>query len=323
MSINTASYSEISQDLSAAISWIKMYGVSVHKTRYEKYQQLLDYWSKAYANVSESEGNKVFPDFVTAIVEAVSLIRVHKAFQALSKEQTDPLRRRIAKAVNGPFDTAMEDSNTNSGRNHLFELVTLAQFHAPSSDLIADLSPAFDAGFKFFNHQFHIECKRPQSNKGLPKLMKRAINQLGEKLVDVKIYKKALIAIDASKIINPKGITYKANNPQELAEFMSRKVKAFIDKNASKWIETLRNKNNRILAVAVRFAFPAILTDKKMIIASSQWGFWPTPCADQMEIELLLKIIDIARQVNPQTNQDDAHLTDRSQHVRHLGCLAR
>jgi hypothetical protein len=102
---------------------------------------------------------------------------------------------RIEKALKGPADLNLENSNNSDGRNFMFELIMAGRFAA------AGYTPAFDKGpdvqISFAGLELAVQCKRPFSVAGLEQNIGKAIHQLKDGKADLN-----LIAVSVSRLLN-------------------------------------------------------------------------------------------------------------------------
>jgi len=86
---------------------------------------------------------------------------------------------------------------------------------------------------------------------------------------------RGIVALDVTKIVNPKSNIYVSANDSELLGSVDRLIDNFIKENSPIWQRIYRRRDKKIVGTIVRFAFLASSKARNILVHSSQWGLNP------------------------------------------------
>lgn len=276
MKIATESYSDKFAQYSRALDWLNKIGVKLSQGRTQFYLKTIDYWKDNYKNAQDLEVKDGLPHFLTSVFEIYDFIEIHEAFKNEPIDRLQHIIRKLQKGVNGPTNTQDESANTTTSRNYLFEALVAAKSHKPEMGIEAILDAYTDTGVYFGKTKIWIECKRIFSEKKLQaninKASKQLIKHIGKQL---GAKHKGVVAIDVTKLINPKHYVFEAENDSKLKDFVDQLMDSFIHENSEIWQTIYAGKNNKIIGTLIRFSFMARSESRNLFVHSSQWGVNP------------------------------------------------
>lgn len=288
MTIPTTSYESIAQSYRSAIDWIEALGVQVGSGRTTHYRKVIEYWREAYKYASEEEAKKSFPDFVSSVFELTDFIDIYEAFKNESHENLAGIRGKLIKGVNGPVNSVDEAPKSSDARNFVFEALMAARAHRPNSGVTAILDAESDTGVSLANKKLWIECKRITSNKKIESNIRDATNQLEKRLKKkTGVGHRGIVAIDATKLLNPKDQLYVQSNDQMLLRSVDKMMEQFIDENSEQWEKVYVKKNKKIIGTIIRFSFMSTSQSRNLLVRTGQWAVNPRRNSKPSDVALL------------------------------------
>ncbi len=282
MTIELDSYDKIREKYSNAVDWMSDIGVKIGPNRLSNYSRLIE--NKTYI---ESKGKDVFPDYVSSMFEIYHFLEVYSAFKDTPKEQLNSIVSKLDKSVNGPKNTSEETSKTTEARNYLFEAVTAARLHRPSSDLEAILKTDSDTGVQIGNNKIWIECKRITTPNKIYDNVRKATTQL-ETVLKRKVGSghRGLVALDISKILNEGDKIFVKETELEFFASVDSIMDKFIAQYSHQWEKVYARRNKKIIGIVIRFAFMSCVEDKNTLVYTSQWAVNPRAGVDHADLQL-------------------------------------
>lgn len=233
---NTATYREVANDLGRAIAWLESLGFSVAPTRIGDYRRHLNRVSDALetGTLEALLVDMGTSNLINTLFESTELRLIHQLLEPIA---TPDLVARLKSFIKGPaaYRDEKSGSSSNRARNVGFELSLGAQLL--NSGIPVEFHPDGDLRFHFEGHEFFIECKRPQVDHQVNSRVKGALSQLATRYSAAKdpAAARGLVAISATKIINPFGNYYRTASRETLDAGLSRAVQEFIETHERKW----------------------------------------------------------------------------------------
>lgn len=139
-------------------------------------------------------------------------------------------------------------------RDYIFELKIATRFL--KSDFIINIESIADVNIEFNDLQYHIECKRVQSEQKIENKIKEAYNQLGKNNQNVS---RGIIALDLSKVFFNTIHEIEEENNINFENINIKEVRKLFDKHFSELIENISKKIlNNISFIICHVRFPII-----------------------------------------------------------------
>lgn len=285
MAIPTKSYEDIFERYSDAIKWMIDVGVQIGTGRTSHYEKIVGYWKDSYKTASAEEGKKIFPDFVSSMFEIHDFMDVYEAFQNVPPDRLTSIVHKLNKAVNGPINAMEETPKSTTARNFLFEAVVAAKANNPSNGIQAILHAESDTGISIEGKKIWVECKRISTPDNIESNIRGASKQL-ESILKKKVGSghRGIVALDVSKIVNPKDQIFVSNNDSELLESVDQMMDKFIRKYSSIWQHIYERRHTKVIGTIIRFAFMSSSEARNILVHTSQWGVNPRleiSCGDE------------------------------------------
>lgn len=229
----TKTFREVSEKLQAALSWLKALGIAPSPTRHGEYQRLMTRLVTSQEAKDEGALRADFPHFNNMLFEVHELIEIHSS---LAGKYDEEISRQVQIYAAGPTTYLLEDTSnsSNRARDFGFELATMAALSR--ADIPLDFSIPTDVAARFKHKTLMFECKRPQAVESVPRLVKKAVDQLAKKYKSVnRRSHKGIIAIDITKAVNPNFNIFVALANDDIDRIMSEQLEMFASSTKSCW----------------------------------------------------------------------------------------
>ncbi|MCH8497639.1 MAG: hypothetical protein LAT63_04140 [Marinobacter sp.] len=295
--IDSESYEGILESYTSALDWMRNIGVNLGAGRTSNYQSIVSYWTGSYRTASLEEGQRIFPSFVSSMLEIHDFVSVYKAFKDVPVAKLGNIVAKLNKAVNGPINLEEETPVSATARNFLFEALVAARIHSPAQGASAILDAPSDTGVLFEGSKIWVECKRVTSEGKIEKNVRKASSQLEE------IFKKktgsghrGMVALDVSKILNPGDRIYVRENDAHLLQSVDRLMNDLIERFAPVWQKVYERRDRKVIGTIVRFAFMSTSEERNLLVHTAQWGLNPrvgTSGQNEKIQEKLVSALDI------------------------------
>jgi hypothetical protein len=154
-----------------------------------------------FAPNDTASADRRMQELVWSLVEGQQLAQIYDAIS--NYDSPEVLTKQLLKALRGPLNPVDEiDSATNEGRNTLFELLLAAYFRRAGADIT--IGEKADLRVDYGGARVYVECKRPLRAKSIPTNVRKARQQLRERLDTDREAKEVggLVAISISKALN-------------------------------------------------------------------------------------------------------------------------
>ena len=229
----TNTFREVSEKLQSALSWLQTLGIVPNPTRHGEYQRLMTRLVVSQEAKDAGALRAEFPRFNNMLFEVHELIEIHSS---LAGKFDDEIGRQVKLFASGPTTYLLEDASnsSNRARDFGFELATMAVLSRAGLPL--DLSIPTDVAARFKHRILMFECKRPQSIESVPRLIKKAVDQLAKKYKSVnRRTHKGIIAIDITKVVNPHFNIFVARENEAIDQTMSETLETFASDTKKYW----------------------------------------------------------------------------------------
>ncbi|MBI1891718.1 MAG: hypothetical protein HYS18_13790 [Burkholderiales bacterium] len=294
MAIQKHSYDGILESYEATLRWLDTLGVKIEPGRTKHYREVLEYWTENYRSATKWDAQKIFPDFVSAIFEVMAFIEIYESFKDVPIKDLAGITTKLNKGVSGPLNSADENANTSNARNFIFEALVAAKCHRPLKNVFAILDAESDTGFTLQDKKIWVECKRVTSPKKLEANIRKACNQL--EIVLARNFgsdDRGMVAIDVSKLINPKDELYVQITDHELIRSIGIMMDNFIRDNFRVWEKVYSTKSKKILGLILRFSFMATSEKSNLIVHVAEWAVNPRLGLADSEQTFLQRLVEI------------------------------
>jgi hypothetical protein len=262
------------EGLNHALAWLQRLDVRTEGTRYQQYQAAL---RELVENYRRQDWRPDADRTISALYEAADLQTIHSAFDG---QHLPGLVERLRSLVNGPEQIQRERREDGGihARNIGFELIAAGRM--VRGGLQIELNQRGDVVTTLDDQRVVVECKRPRRPDTVRRCLERARQQaLGDIDGRGANGNSALIAIDASVVINPGNALLMAKLPlaealDELAGLMGH---ATIRNMEGLW-------HGRILGTVARFS--ALVVSDGIPVYAQQWVFVRNEGVDARRLEL-------------------------------------
>ncbi len=208
------------RDLAEVHEWLAIRGFSKFD-RFRHYKSAIEKLSALERTRSAEEiyrigeGSGSASETFSAFFEGGEFVRVLRTLISKQVEIPDEVVRR---ALEGPWDAALEDQHSSLGRNAAFELVMAAV--VAQQDLHPRLGTSNpDVEFVFHSHRVMMECKRIFSAKRLLDNVADSIGQLG-RCVQIDRGEIGLVAVSVSRLAHEGNGYFEMKSEREANAFL-------------------------------------------------------------------------------------------------------
>lgn len=302
--IPTHSYADIYERYASSVEWMDKLGIKLSPGRTAHYEKVLKHWKDAYLSASPKEVSEALPDFVSSNLEVQDFIEVYESFRDEPLSRLGSIKDKLVKAVNGPVNAAEETPKSTVARNFLFEAVVAARGHRPIRGVEAIFDAKSDTGISIDGKKLWIECKRVTTAGAIESNVAKASKQ-AESTIKAQVGSghRGIVAIDVSKILNPKGQIFVKPNDRELLWAVDQMMTNFINTYSTIWHRTYERRTSKIIGTFIRFSFMANSDDRDLLVHASQWGVNPTVSATEAEQRLLSTLVGVMKERDQLSNR--------------------
>lgn len=254
-------FSRAHEDLRKIRSWMEMYEVRTDASRFARYEKTLKLLSDFSDEVVGSEKDNEFRE---TLHEYFELAYIYEAFKSSSPAGLGGLLKKI---VSGSASVSSENPQKSAARDFAFEASVGARIGI--SGIIICFCTSGDVYFEFEGLPIYVQCKRLGSESQSGKRIAHALSQLE---IDWKLYNEShvsrpygIIAVDITKLINPKLESQLVIDPTTDKNIMNGIVDDYIKSNLQEYIFSAALKSeNRLLGVLVKYSSISYLQKAKM-----------------------------------------------------------
>lgn len=242
-------YNEIDSKLDETMAWLQELDIDSDLKRLTNIKETIRELSTVWKDEKEKRElikTNGISQLLWTLLEAQEFINACQQIKNIDDIESVKLKIREA-FIKGPKEPKFENSNTNFGRNIMFELNLAGKLNAlgykvkfdKNTDLICD------------NKELLIQCKRPLNIKNINKNLAAANEQLIKDLNALKENKsRGIIAISISRVLNDGNSILLINNNENIDKVLYSQMNK-ITKNYSNKFN--RNKDKRIIGVLFHF----------------------------------------------------------------------
>lgn len=224
-------------------------------------------------------------EILWSFVESIEFV---DALDALRTQDCDVSKAILQRALQGPADVYLEDSNSNLGRNTMFEIAIAGR--AAHAGLKPQLGGEPDVFFEFAGRRMFVQCKRVFSEAAVVKRIFEAAKQLTRDLrASCDPRDCGLVAISVSKIINRGDKMLVIPTENDIAEVMRREIDALIKKHESACKEVRAPK---IVGILLHIATPSFIEKENLFTVAQSATIYHIPGkSDEALLRKLAKTI--------------------------------
>jgi len=262
-SFHTISFSEINNQLRAAINWLKIFVPNVNPTRFGKYQKDIEHLISVLNKNQFHLSNKPVSSssIMNSLYEADEVIQIYLGLKKYG--QIEYLNKKLPIFIRGPLEIKSEAKSVSAhqARDVSFELYIASLFSHTS--FIVDFSTESDLLIRNKTYNVFIECKRPASINSIHSNIKVASSQLKKRFNiyadERNIY--GLIFISIENVINPNHSLIHTSDEHELTRMLDSNMQEFIHTNRQYWNKI---EDKRIIGVMAFFRSFGIYENKRI-----------------------------------------------------------
>ena len=235
--------------LQEALSWLQGLGIRTKSTRLDAYLQTMKRMIDVVASVDVKTADNELETYVNALFEVHEFLEIYHGLGdgSYDSDLIDYLNDVRA----GPVYAKQENvSSGNRPRNLAFELLMNSRFSR--GGLAPNLSSNADAECSIGGNTVVIECKRPSSVRQIERRIDEAHQQLAKHYESRRTAGlRGAIAIDISKIANPKQLSMRYESATDVNAQMEGILDAFDDQ----YCDALQRKmHKKTIGAFVRMA---------------------------------------------------------------------
>lgn len=279
--ISTLSLDVLLSQLDQAVAWLRSKGdcPTLNSSRVGRWQKELAQFRDCVArgDLTSYDEPGGLAALATSLNESSGLYEIYLGLSGYDAPEVDA---RIRKLIKGPFfpEDEIPGSGSHVGRDTAFELRLMSRFRRAGYSLktqgLADVCAVTPAGCRVF-----VECKRPQSAKGVSRCFRDARDQLRSRLVVLKprgsVKERGLIALDISSAFAPFPALLIAEDERALQSELADAVKGFAREHARVWEKASGRAYKKIVGTLVFLGVPALLRDPNTPMACRQFLLIP------------------------------------------------
>lgn len=277
-----STYQDIALQLSELDQWLSRYHIQVGPTRIGHYRRRIDALITAYTagTIPNAFSREEVSSFILTFQEIQELEYVR---QHLSYAPDIGLAGKLRDIVGGPVLTSGEVSpgTANHARNILFELTIAATLAAAGFPLLP--SGICDLCTSFEGQKVMIECKRPQSQKKVERLVKEGMRQIGKHLGGQADRSFGLLALSASKVISGGTHVIRTPNKEGIRTELVAAMDQIIQAHGLAWN---RNVPCGMVAVILHAGATGIAEDSGQLYTGKQFAICPIERQPEERVEL-------------------------------------
>ncbi len=260
-------YVDLSDQYNDAYQWFESFGFSVAVTRIRKYKDCIDELAHYYRSgtLDTAQFKRDFPCQVTALSEAMELMRIHKGLADL---YCSDLQDKIKFVLSGK-EGRPSASDFDPSRDIAFELLLASRCR--QAGLKIDIGDKADLVVYCNGMELFLECKRLKSSDKVNKRIKHALRQLHSRYKSAQSPTSArgLLALSITDLINPAHGLMVGSTVKEVGAKLDRYVDTFIFHNKKIWQSTL---DKRSIGAFIEFSTPAIIETENLLTTCHQEG---------------------------------------------------
>jgi hypothetical protein len=286
MQIHT--YQEIFDGLNGFEKWLDQIGITFSnhriRTAVSKVQELESIWRDEKRKLELIQKDGIGP-YLWALTEVYEFRDIYKAL--MDYDDKESLKIKLTEALRGPADPVLETSDTNMGRNIMFELNLASFLYNRGLEISLKINP--DILCEFEGVKILIQCKRPFVKNKISKNHTNAKKQLIRDLNESKDKSaRGIIAISISRIINKGDMILTVNNKEEIYEALVKEMEKITGKYAR---HRKSFGDNRIIGVLYHYITPASIKAGLPFVA--QFTELPSIASNKSDIRLMRNLASI------------------------------
>lgn len=274
---NPITFRQVQDDYVLALEWIASFGISFEETRAKKYLTVIEEFVLGFEAEEFSDLNTRSREIFISLFEASDISLAH---QFLKDQCGDGFVERLSAFVGGPDSYSEEiTNNLNHSRNIGFELAVASRFISAGVEVGFDTTA--DVHLRALGKDFFVQCKRPARSRNVVRNLNRANTQLRRDYTLSEVGSRfGIIAIDATRIINPEFEVLVAQNQEELATLMSSSIGNFVNTSLR---QSRFKPDPEVLGVVVRYTSLGLDRELGSYTFSQRLGAFPFHGQDTAE----------------------------------------
>lgn len=224
-------------------------------------------------------------EILWSFVESIEFV---DAMDALWAQGCDVPRSVLNRALQGPADAYLEDSNSNLGRNTMFEITIAGR--AAQAGLRPQLGGEPDVFFEFAGRRMFVQCKRVFSEKAVAKRIAEAAKQLKRDLrASCNPRDCGLVAISVSRLINAGDKMLIIPTENDIPGALGREIDDLITKHKKVCKDV---EDPRIAGILFHVVTPSFVEELKLFTVAQSATVYHIPGkSDETLLRMLAKTI--------------------------------
>lgn len=217
-----------------------------------------------------------------SLVEATEFADIYRG---MSTYDPTRLADKFKLILKGPDHPIRETESTNLARNTAFELNVASRLRSRGFTISLPHNP--DVLCQVEGASVFLQCKRPFSDRGIPRNIDRARGQLVRDLDAARDPNaRGVIAISASRALNSGERLYRASTAAMVCDGLAREVRALAEPPPWRLI-----KDRRIIGSVFHIITPSVVEELgNLISAAQEMVVYPAPWASEPDRDLLRRL---------------------------------
>jgi hypothetical protein len=261
------SYQQILNKLTGLDSWLSSLGLSRQANRIHLHISNIRQLEKIWQDDTLKKGliKKVgHAQLFWSLTEAAEFADVYSALR--NYNNPDLLRKKLQDALKGSVDPNREASESNIGRNTMFELNLASRLFHRGVPVYPQTNP--DILCEIDHWKVYIQCKRPFREGKISKNISKAYSQLARDLNDSNDkYTRGIIAISVSHVLNPGDKLFIVKTEHDMMKLLGDHVQKLGERYSRSWKYIL---DTRIIGISFHLITPAVIEKDKLLTVAQQ-----------------------------------------------------
>ena len=228
--VDALTFEQIADDAEAVLDQCRAAGLRVDVTRMALGVRRL---REIAAHVGSHTPADPWPTFrgfadVAVIIEASEFATLRAPLPRWLDDDRAVMLEKLERALGGPAIPTDETARSSDPRNILFELALGAQIEASGQPVTHGEHP--DLTVPLRRRDVLVQCKRVLSEKQVEKNMKGAASQLEHDFDGSRRSAVGIVAVDVSRIVNPKWECLTFSTPKQVSTAMQRRLSHVVER---------------------------------------------------------------------------------------------
>lgn len=221
-----------------------------------------------------------------SLIEAAEFGEIYVALRDL---EPNSLKEKLRDALEGPINPVEETPISNIGRNTMFELNLAGRLSQRGVPVHLQTNP--DILCEIDNCKIYIQCKRPFSERNIPRNVSDARRQLTRDLNGSEDTRaRGVIAISVSRVQNPGNKLFTAKTEGDMPRLLGDYVQTLGEEYSKSW---KRIVDTRIIGILFHLITPAVVEEINLLTVAQQIVTFPLSFANNSDRLLFRRFCQI------------------------------